>query len=85
MSREVDPNKPQSNDDLLYLAQRNQLPAVWVEKLGGDEGVSALLNGEKVVRFKKKAEDSDEAEEADDDSDDDADVPDPAAKAPTKK
>jgi hypothetical protein len=83
MSREVDPIKPQSTEDLLYLAQRNQLTEAWVEKLGGDEGVIALLNGEKIVRFKKKAEDADaEADDSEDDSDEDEA---PAKEAPAKK
>lgn len=71
MSREVDRDHPKSQDDLLYLAQRDMLTEEWVEKLGGVEGVSALLRGEKVVRFKssKKADADAEVEEDESDSD----------------
>jgi hypothetical protein len=53
MSREVDRENPKTQDDLRYLAERDQLSPEWVEAIGGAEGVSALLNGEKVKVSKK--------------------------------
>jgi hypothetical protein len=72
MSRDVDPSKPKDNADLMYLAERNQLTAEWVEKLGGAEGVHQLLSGEKVVKIKKagSAEDA-ELEEDEEETEDD--------------
>ena len=69
MSRDVNPDHPKNNDDLIYLAQRNLLSDKWVEKLGGPEGVSELLLGEKVVRFTSKGSKGADAEpDAEDDT-----------------
>lgn len=63
MSREVDRNNPKNQDDLRYLAERDMLSPEWVEACGGPEGVTALLNGEKIKVKRPKAEEAEEAEE----------------------
>ena len=57
MSREVDRNNPKSQEDLRYLAERDMLSPEWVEACGGPEGVTALLNGEKIKVTRPKQED----------------------------
>lgn len=63
MSREVDPNNPKNQDDLRYLAERDMLSPEWVEACGGPEGVSALLNGEKIKVTRPKGSEAEEEEE----------------------
>ena len=62
MSREVDKENPKTQDDLRYLAERDQLSPEWVEAIGGPDGVSALLNGEKVKVSKKALHEAQEAQ-----------------------
>ena len=63
MSREVDVNNPKNQDDLRYLAERDMLTPEWVEACGGPEGVSALLNGEKIKVKRPKSAEGEEGEE----------------------
>jgi hypothetical protein len=64
MSREVDRDNPKTQDDLRYLAERDQLSPEWVEAIGGQEGVLAVLNGEKVKVDRKVLKEAQEAAEA---------------------
>jgi hypothetical protein len=77
MSREVDKDNPKTQDDLRYLAERDMLSPEWVEAIGGPEGVTALLNGEKVKVSKKVLEEAKaeaEAEAAPEEEEDDSAV-----------
>ena len=65
MSREVDPQNPQTTEDFIYLANRGQLTQEWIDANGGDEGVGEVLRGERKVKRPrgKKVEPEAEAEE----------------------
>jgi hypothetical protein len=68
MSREVDRNNPKNQDDLRYLAERDMLSPEWVEACGGAEGVTALLNGEKIKVTRPKTDDTEEEAEAEEEA-----------------
>jgi hypothetical protein len=71
----VDVNNPKNQDDLRYLAERDQLSPEWVEACGGPEGVSALLNGEKIkVKRPKAAPEAEAEEEAEEESETEAET-----------
>jgi hypothetical protein len=73
MSRNADPQNPQSKEDVIYLAQRDMLSDEMVEQLGGRETIDALLRGEDVKlkkpRTKGKKAQADEPETEDEGED----------------
>jgi len=72
VSREVDPQNPQTTDDFIYLAHRGQLTQEWIDANGGEEGVGEILRGERKVkkpRGTKKPEPEAEPEEVEEASD----------------
>jgi len=71
MSREVDRNNPKNQDELRYLAERDMLSSEWVEACGGAEGITALLNGEKIKVTRPKTEEA-EAEPEEEEADEEA-------------
>jgi len=60
LSREVDPQNPETTEDFQYLAQRNMLSQEWIDANGGPDGVAEILRGERKVKKPRKTRGAEE-------------------------